>query len=382
MKKVGILTINDYSNYGNRLQNYASQEIIKELGYEVETVVNISKPKSRIEERSINKVERIHKFISLPFNDKVFLIKEKINNKVYSKKINKAREIKEEKFRDFTKKHIFETNYCISDESIPEDLNDKFDFFITGSDQVWNPIYRCGSKIDFLQFADKKKRIAYSPSFGISSIPEVYVEDYKCWLKEFEFLSVREEAGARIIKKLTDRDAEVLLDPTMMLSKEKWMSISNQSRFKPKEKYILTYFLGKLGNEYKKVINRVAKLYDFKVINLGSTRDLDLFSSDPSEFIDYINSSSIFFTDSFHGVVFSIIFEKPFIVCDRVENGVSMSSRIDTLLNKFNLDSRKISNLKDYDNILNVDYLNAKEILKEEQEKTLNYLKKALQYNK
>ena len=102
------------------------------------------------------------------------------------------------------------------------------------------------------------KRIAYAPSFGISKIPEEYIDRYKTWLSEMYKLSVREEAGAKIIKELTGRDAVVLVDPTLMLTKEKWLSISKRAKNKPEGKYLLNYFLGSVSKETKKKIKSIA----------------------------------------------------------------------------------------------------------------------------
>lgn len=154
-------------------------------------------------------------------------------------------------------------------------------------------------------------------------------------------LSVREEAGAKIIKDLTGRDAEVLVDPTMMLTREKWLSIAKEAPNKPKGKYLLTYFLGGVPSKYKRQIKNIAERNNLEIINLADIRDKETYITGPSEFIDYINSCSILCTDFFHGTVFSILMEKPFIVFERMGTSSSMFSRINTLLDKFDLNSRK-----------------------------------------
>lgn len=251
-------------------------------------------------------------------------------------------------------------------------------YFVIGSDQVWNPYYRYGSPIDFLTFAPKYKRIAYAPSFGISSIPDEYIEDYKLWLSEMDSLSVREEVGAKIIKKLTGKDSIVLVDPTIMLSKEKWLSVSKSSVNKPQNKYLLTYFLGEVSQKKRKRIRKIASDNKLEIVNLAYIKDKDRYATDPGEFIDYINSATVFLTDSFHGAVFSILMEKPFIIFERDEKIPSMNSRIDTLLSTFNLKSRKWENILGNDDIFNVDYSHVTPILEFERNKALNYLKEAL----
>lgn len=245
-------------------------------------------------------------------------------------------------------------------------------------DQVRNPYFSDGSPIYFLTFASKEKRIAYSPSFGISEIPSEYLENYKIWLSEMASLSVREEAGAKIIKDLTGRDALVLVDPTLMLTKEKRLSIAEESFYKSKNKYLLTYFLGTQLKEEKKKIKEIARENNLKIVNLADIKDAKTHFVNPTEFLDYVNLASVFMTDSFHGAVFSILFQKPFVVFNRKGSIKSMNSRIDTFLSTFKLNSRKWENIKNVGDIFDVDYTHVAPILDSERNKTLKYLKEAL----
>lgn len=369
MKKIGILTINNYNNYGNRLQNYALQEILKSMEFDVKTIVNIIKNKSS---NSVKYKLRKVKYMSTNLIYKE--LNTRLNNYLYKK--NKTERIKA--FKKFTREYIEETDYFISDNNIPDDLSQEFDYFITGSDQVWNPNFRHGSTIDFLTFAPRHKRIAYAPSFGISKIPEEYIDRYKTWLSEMYKLSVREEAGAKIIKELTGRDAVVLVDPTLMLTKEKWLSISKRAKNKPEGKYLLTYFLRSVSKETKQKIKSIATKNKLQIVNLADIRDKKTYTADPSEFIDYINSASVFLTDSFHGAVFSILLEVPFIVFNREGSIHSMNSRIDTLLSKFKLESRRANNITDNSQIFEIDYSHVPPILEAERKKAYEYLKEAL----
>ncbi|WP_315119217.1 polysaccharide pyruvyl transferase family protein [uncultured Clostridium sp.] len=376
MKKVAILTINDYQNYGNRLQNYAAQEVLKSLGFSVETIRNTTNTSGNgVIGKLIGKIHRLNKMT-------ISEIYRKLNLKIWEyahKGIVKECNIKKTlAFKKFTLDNILETDYCISEHNIPNDLLERFDYFITGSDQVWNPTFRYGCSVDFLTFAPKNKRIAYAPSFGISQIPSNYKENYKLWLSEMASLSVREDAGAKIIKELTGRDAVVLVDPTLMLTKEKWMSISKKASNKPKNKYLLTYFLGKISKENQGKMKEIADKNKLQILNLADISDRETYKADPSEFIDYINSASVFFTDSFHGTVFSILLEKPFVVFNREGKIPSMNSRIETLLSKFKLESRRWENIKNNDDIFNINFSHIPPILEFERNKTIKYLRGAL----
>lgn len=375
LRKIGILTLNGYFNYGNRLQNYALQETLRTMGFEVETVINEDLfnrgRKFTFYERMSNLMKKSPVDIFNRFRYKMWTIRNR-------EEIIKSEEIRTNIFKKFTLNYIKETNFTISDDTIFEEIMHDYDFFVTGSDQVWNPSYNYGSSIFFLNFAPKHKRIAYAPSFGVSEIKEEYKENYKEWISNMHRLSVREDDGAKIIKELTGRDAQVLVDPTLLLTREKWLSISKQASNKPKGKYLLTYFLGGVPDIHKKQINNIANNNELEVVNLGDIREKETYRTGPSEFIDYINSCSVFCTDSFHGAVFSILLEKPFIVYERMGTSLSMFSRIETLLNKFDLESRKVENIKTNEDVFNIDYSHVPPILETERNKAFNYLREAL----
>ncbi|MGI6382041.1 MAG: polysaccharide pyruvyl transferase family protein [Tissierellaceae bacterium] len=370
MKKIGLVTIVDYKNYGNRLQNYATQQVLSSMGCSVTTILN--KPIKKAEENvKKNFVERVKgkKIIDL-FKLVITYKKRKQQQEAFNKKVVA--------FKRFSNKYINESNFIITVDMIPENLGERFDYFVVGSDQVWNPIFRKGSGIDFLEFAPQHKRISYAPSFGIAEIPNEYVAKYKNWLSEFNYLSVREDAGAKIIKILTDREAIVLVDPTVMLTKDEWIRIAKPHKMKPSNQFLLTYFLGEITKEVEDLIHKLSRKFNLEVVKLGSYEQIERYDADPSEFIDYINSSNIFLTDSFHGAVFSIILEKQFIVFNRVSKVPSMSSRIDTLLNKFKLIDRKWDYVKESKDYLGVDFSHTGPIFEYERTKAYKYLRNAL----
>ena len=372
MKKAGIITLNGYFNYGNRLQNYALQEVLKKFGFEVDTIINDTKIKnnSSIKKSKIKRLneKNIKEVLAIAFN--------KFNNYLYKNKLNQQRM---GIFKDFSKMYLSEKYYTITEEVTSNNFTETYDFFVTGSDQVWNPNYINNSSVEFLTFAPPKKRISYAPSFGVSEIPEEYIEKYSTWLSEMAYLSVREETGAEIIEELTGRKATVLLDPTMMLTKDEWLSISKIPSHKPLKKYLLTYFLGDIPTERMKTLKSIAKRNDLEIVHLAQVRDSVAYLSGPSEFIDYINSASVLCTDSFHGAVFSILLGTPFIVYNREGKGPSMNSRIETLLNTFDLESRAASNIKNNTQIFEADYQHTIPILIKERNISNNYLKKALE---
>lgn len=374
-KKIGVVTLHGYSNYGNRLQNYALIHTIRKMNFNAYSCV-ITMPTSKYLKNNYRKA-RVKKVLENPTMD----FFKKINDKLYSKmrSINTSYPFEEQnrqkKFKEFSKKHLFEEFYSIENKNDKKML-EEYSFFITGSDQVWNPNAYQKLPVYFLTFALKEKRIAYAPSIGRDEIPQEFNNDYKLWLEDMSAISVREEAGATIIKELTDIDAPVLVDPTMLLTKEEWMAISTRATNRPDAPYLLTYFLGGPTDKTREKLEKLANEKNMTIINLGDITDKDTYETGPNEFLDYINNASAFFTDSFHGVVFSIIFQTPFIAYERITSGPSMYSRIETILDNFDMRDREANGFNK--DIFSMDFSGTHEVLEREYNKSIDYLKEAL----
>ena len=355
MKKIGIITINDNDNYGNRLQNYATQEVMKMIDCVPETFLYKVRPYNK---------------------DCKILQKIKLCLKKYSKNMKRKRLYN---FMRFNKNITF--SYDIDKKGIYNIKQDEYDYFITGSDQVWNATQGRLTDVDLLSFANGNKRISFAASFGINELPEEYKEKAKREMLKYKAISVREDAGKDIITSITGRnDVEVLIDPTMMISASDWDKIAKKpSMLKKDQRYILNYFLGKCNRDYMDEINRVAKQNNCIVINIFD-KETGFFGCGPSEFLYLEKNAFLVCTDSFHSCVFSIIYDTPFIVFDRNDNLIPMNSRLDTLLSKFELENRKF-NGSISDDLLKCDYSNAKKILEKEKEKSKKFLCKALDIN-
>lgn len=360
MKKVNIVTIYDPNpNYGNRLQNYAVQCVLEKRGFCVET---ISFEKKFFSGKNLIKI-LLHKLTAY----KIF------PNGDYWK----ATEKRVCAFDRFNKKFIRTKRI----KSIKQIGN--ADYYVVGSDQVWNPEWYsdCPMKKEMylLSFAESKKRVCMSPSFGVESLPQAWCQYFKEQLTQFPKLSVREAAGAHIIKQLTGRSAEVLVDPTMLLSKSDWEKISR----KPQKVncdcgYILTYFIGKKTEEQEQYIKNIAKSNKLEVYNLLDPLNSALYQVDPSEFIYMIEHARIVFTDSFHACVFSILFEKPFQVFKRNGKEGNMFSRIENILEKFSLQRKNYEN-RNMNDLFECDYSKAKDVLLYEREKANRFLNESFE---
>lgn len=348
MKKIGIVTISDNNNFGNRLQNYAVQESLKKINIETISIKYERNYEAKFFFRLKNFLRHCKWFV-----------------------VRHSRYSKLKKFKNFNK-NIGLSKKMYNCKNI-NDLASRYDTYIVGSDQVWNPNFGRLTDIELLEFTDKPK-VAFSASFGISELPEEHKEKTRVALKKFKAISVREDAGKEIINELgIDKDVEVLVDPTMLLSAEEWDKVSNKPKnIKDGEKYILNYFLGKLPDEWDKEIKRIAKENECKIINILDEND-PYFVSGPSEFLYLEKNAFLVCTDSFHSSVFSIIYDTPFVVFNRKDKHVSMNSRLDTLLSKFGLENRKF-NGSISDDLLKCDYSNAKKILEKEKEKSRKFL--------
>ncbi len=389
--KIGIITLSG-ENYGCQLQAYAVLKAFKELGHTPVFIPDNTNNgvKSAYQKRSkfskfspayissVLKVRLRRKFHIKNQRDKLLAsaIRKKRNASVYAK----SKKLRSENFNNFYNTYINHTDFSINKNNLPTDKLKDFDFFSVGSDQVWNPTYPHTSELRFLTFAEKNQKLTFAPSFGISELPEYVKEPYAKWLSEFPMLCVREEQGAKLIKELTGKDAQVICDPTMTIKREIWESIEKKPAFPTDKPFAVTYFLGNESNKYRKYIDNIAKQKGLQVINLFDIRESDYYTAGPSEFIYLIHHAEAVFTDSFHAAVFSIIFKKDFVVFDRIEDGKSMGSRLKTLLNKFSLEDRIYSNIAK-NTFKSIDFSSTDNILNRERENALRFLQNNINHN-
>ena len=192
-----------------------------------------------------------------------------------------------------------------------------------------------------------------------------------------EHISVREQAGAEIVQDLCGFDVPVLVDPTLLITKDEWSSIAEKPWWLEKDKYMMVFFLGGMSEQESMECNKIAESYDLKIVNILDKDNLDYYTSSPEEFLYLIKNASIVLTDSFHATVFSIIMNTPFLNFSR--KGMEMNSRIDTLLNLFGMNERRVIDGEPIRlELFNVDFSNVEECLKIEREKSRKFLLKAL----
>lgn len=360
---IGKLTIDGYNNYGNVLQNYALQQILVQYTDKVETIWHS-------ENNFLPDFFGKH-----PYKE---IVKYLLNYKNFRDNLKKGyigREmIRQGKIKDWCTRHI--KNRVVKKEL--STIANEYDYFIVGSDQVWNP-YFGDLKNNFLNFAPFEKRIAYAASIATPEIPLEKQDIYEKGLKGMRCISMREEEGAQQVEKITGRKVPVVADPTMLISLQEWKKVSRQPAWFNNQHYILTYFLGPRPDD---IIHKVAKREHLEVINLLDLENYDTYITGVDEFIWAVEHADLIYTDSFHGTVFSILFHRPFVICNRIGNKVfnKMSSRIDTLLQYFNLENRRGTEENGYqiENPLEITYGDTEAVIQREKHRADEYLRKAL----
>lgn len=335
LKKIGIITLNGEFNYGNRLQNFALQHVFRSVGVSVDTIII-----------STNKKHKLYKeFLSgniRTLSDLLYVIRK------LSKKLTIKNTVKRISYRKMQKmKYFFLSPFSkkyISSINVPyaqlKKVEKKYDLFVVGSDQVWNPNIIEFEDINFLSFASEGKRCSYSASIGISNfptIPSTIAAHYTVNLKKMDYISVREEAGATTIKRLIQRDVDVAPDPTLLLTKEEWLETLEIKECKQNKNFILLYFITPISSKVIVSINSFARMKNMDIVQImGDQYNKNHKIVSPNDFVQLINDAAYFFTDSFHGSIFSIIMETNFLAYERFDNK-SIKSRLETLLAKFNL---------------------------------------------
>lgn len=367
MKKIGIVTWFNYHNFGTALQVTALYNAIADLGYEP-SVINYLPKRDPLFAKPYTLTRA--KTLYIPRIKKKF---QSYNHLTKSKE-------QTNKFNNFLGNMSFTKRI----ENDFTSVNEEFDAFVCGSDQIWSPT-TFNSSYFFLDFVkDNNKKVSYAPSMGVSKVDDIHFKArVKPLVEAFSFLSVREQEGAEIINSICGRMPKVVLDPTLLHSKEQWDALT-----KPQNtdgKYILCYFLGQNKESWKHV-NRLHKELDLPVKVIPIFKD-DLTSpyeclTDvcPKEFIQLVKNASLVCTDSFHGTIFSILYGRDFYVYERFssKDPSSRNSRIYNLLNKFKLGERLVVNPTSPIVKNDIDWGSVYAILDEERVDCLNYLKNAL----
>ncbi|QNU66605.1 polysaccharide pyruvyl transferase family protein [Ruminiclostridium herbifermentans] len=376
LNKIALMTWFHYNNFGTVLQVYALSETLKRMGFDP-SVINY-----------------------IPIDKRIWTIKDMLKNPMLflnkvihtvNRAVKSYGDVDTERsklFDSFRKENIKFTHSCDTASKLHA-LNNQFDTFICGSDQIWTPTaYNSKYFLDFVN--NDWKKVSYAPSMGVSSINDDDIkENMRKQLKSFKYISVREKEGREIIRSLTGQDAKVVLDPTLLLSKKDWKEIKD-SKFDLKlinKPYLLCYFLGSAKKPWKSV-ERIAEKLGLEIVVIpvhpkDYKRSFKVLNGvGPLEFLDLFENAHFVCTDSFHGTVFSIINEKPFVVYKRFsdKNKTSQNSRIYNILSLFGLESKlycgndKVS----VQNAMNINYEAVNKLLEEKRECSKRFLSNSI----
>lgn len=371
MTKIGTVTFHGAQNFGSVLQTYALQEYVTNLYKKngKECCYNVINFRTEYQKGLYS----VYKSAKNPKN----LLKNLIAFK-YRKFLRE----KHSKFESFLNDFVNLTDEVKDNEEISRFAN-SFDYYISGSDQIWNVRASDFEDEYFLNFVKNGKKITYAVSMGPLDIDwDKYGKDkYKTFIEEYSSISVREKGTAEKVRHLIGEEPRVNVDPTFLLDKKDWQKIQSDANYND-GKYILLYCLepSKEQLNMAKVISKKLNL-PILVTRYNNKNDMingfvKKYDSGPLDFLSYIDNAALVLSSSFHGTAFSMIYNKPFYVFNGMKD-----SRISSILKIADIEDRSIESIKDIDrvNLESVDFSVVNEIIKNEQEKSKAYLRQALE---
>lgn len=335
IKKIGCVIAykKNHTNYGTALVGYSLIKKLQQMGCDVEVINYVKHPSLK------EKVEiAINQFRVLGFKTFFKRFKPKPDNPNYIQGIQLrtrfVEDYKERKLIPLFHDYFGYKQLCEGSKN--------YDVVIVGSDQVWLP-HGLKTKFFNLIFVDDAvRKVSYASSFGVSRIPSFQKKETADYLNRFYAISVREQRGKEIVEELSDKRAEVVADPTLLLNKEEWLEEVKESHVGISEPYIFCYLLG-TNIESRKAALELKNKTGYRIITL---RHMDEFVADdeafgdeapydidPNDFVKLISEAAYVCTDSFHCTAFSIQFHCKFMTFYRFADGQrgGRNSRIDSL---------------------------------------------------
>ena len=383
---IGILSLYyDNANYGGQLQAFAMQHILEQTGNDAEQICLVEKPLERIGKKQLvldllrGKIRLFEK------------IKRRILIKIKSFFMSK-KNITKSKFADFA--NNIPHSEKVYNVDIVGELNDKYDMFVFGSDIIWNPMvnsYR-QSSLTWTYFGDftDKPKVSYAASFGGKNIPEDFLIKAVKYLNSFSAISVREKSAKRIIESHSELKVKAVLDPTMLVDYAVWNGfIRNDNEY---GNYVFAYILSG-RTESRNIARLTAQKFNIKLVTVPFVGDFNfhdlrfgdeqLNSLSMSDFLNRIKHTKCVVSDSFHAIVFSIIFNVEFVALlrsselDKGEN----NSRIKDLLKLFSCEDRLVTKSCNYKEVLKnrLDYDKINLILKKNRGECVKWINAAIQ---
>lgn len=367
--RLALLTFHNAANYGASLQAYALQKFLADKGYDCEYINYVND--SRGHEYSMT----WHIYDSLRHG--------KLTSAAAYLAGSPFMTLRKMRFDSFYRKNLRQTEKVYRNSKEAEELNDMYDYFVIGSDQVWNPVCSGNDAAFLLDFVkDGRKRISYSPSFGMTEVDDAHKDVYRDNLKKFAHIGVRETVGQKIVQELTGREAMLCLDPVLLLSKEQWEEVMPKKE--QKESFIFSYtnrdsqtrdFFKtgyKLDGRKHYVLSRYTKPGDF----LDSQVRVKYCMS-PQEFLWVVNNADIVVSASFHCIAMSIILNRQFVAIITGDEG--KDERLLNMLRTLGLQDRVLKEGMTVENVnAPIDYKVVNERIEQMKKQSIDYILRAI----
>ena len=373
-KKIGTLTFSFSSNPGSVLQAYALQNVLEQLGYDA-SIINYQKTSA---DKPVWGQNVFYPPISKWTPSKLL---DWINRIVaYPVRMRKYLAFFKKYYNDYTEKSCSKEELAV--------IEKKYDKFIVGSDQVWNLDSINVDYTYFLDFvSDNSKKVSYAASFGQKGVPDDKREEVISLLKGFSAISVREQDGVSTVHELIGKNAEWVVDPSLLIDEKVWHSMAEA----PAEKDYVFLYLRESSKRLEAYANDLAKKFNLKVIKVVvhwkyNEKGKKVGAVGPLEWLGYMKHARYIVTNSFHGICFSLAFEKEFVV-DMLKAGRSSTNpRIVGLLEQFELHDRFIDSYISETRVLDepavpksIDYESVNKIKQSRRQQSLDYLKKSIE---
>lgn len=381
---IGLCIKYFHANYGGMLQAYATVSLMDKLGIDYE-LIQYQKKLTVVEK--IKSAPRLLNGILL--NDKYEALVKKIGEQMHPEFAARNSE-RLQAFKEFSEAHFTKLSPVFRGyEALCQGAR-RYSAVITGSDQLWSP---AGLPTNYynLQFVPEEiRKISWASSFGVRNIPWYQKNRTRNYLQRMDYISMRENRGAEIVEELSGKKVPVLMDPVFVFDKEEWNTLVPE---KPVEweNYIFCYFLGD-NAEHRAAVKKLAEETGCKIVTLRhmdqyiaadeTFGDAAPYDVAPDRFLNILRSASAVCTDSFHGMAFSIILEKQFVIFNRysAEARHSKNSRIDSLCANLGLSDRRYSGAAGLREKMerSIPYDVIREKLLTERSRTMQYLETAL----
>ncbi len=380
--KVGLCLAHTGTNYGQLLQAYATQQVIERMGFETEIIKYYSGHNKGIALSPASTYVALKQIYTL-VRKRVEARKRNVQDEIHEKNNEMRRQVSE----DFRLKRLHNIIECNGITELRKKSENYFAVLV-GSDQLWLPDVAISNFYTLRFAAPGVRRISYATSLGVSVYPRYAKKKAKEFWEQIDYLSVREQKGKEIIQSIADIPVEVVADPTYLLTKEEWETLIIPEKI-IKDGYIVCYFLG-VDNRIQQYARNIADKKGLRLVSILSNEcnsddskyaDEVLIGKTPTEFVNLIRNAELVLTDSFHGLAFSVINKKQFLVFyrKRIDVKESRNSRIDNIVQKLGLEECLVKDPEKFAMPENcIDYQEVSLKVEDMRCKSLNFLEHAL----